>query len=164
MRAVLDTNVLVSAALKHNSTPARAVRVVEHGGVLLKSAATERQLFDVPARPYLAPLIGSEAQGWLRKLMSNAEVVAITTQIAACRDPTDDKFLELAVSGGADVIVSGDADLLVLDPFRGIAIITPAVFVQSAQPWCARAGSSPTRGRRPVCGPSRVPCLFPDDR
>jgi predicted nucleic acid-binding protein len=45
-----------------------------------------------------------------------------------CRDPDDDKFLELAVNGRADVIISGDADLLVLDTFRGIPIITAAAF------------------------------------
>ena len=44
--------------------------------------------------------------------------------------PTDDKFLELAVNGHADVIVSGDLDLLVLSPFRGIPIVALAPFVQ----------------------------------
>jgi uncharacterized protein len=53
-------------------------------------------------------------------------------RIAACRDATDDKFLELAVSGVADLILSGDGDLLVLNPFRGIPIVTPATFVQAA--------------------------------
>jgi predicted nucleic acid-binding protein len=48
--------------------------------------------------------------------------------VTACRDPKGDKFLELAVNGRADLIVSGDADLLVLDTFRGIPIITPAAF------------------------------------
>ena len=42
----------------------------------------------------------------------------------------DDKFLELAVNGQADLIVTGDADLLALNPFRDIPIVTPAVFVQ----------------------------------
>jgi predicted nucleic acid-binding protein len=64
--------------------------------------------------------------------MAGAEAVTITERIAACRDVTDDKFLELAVSGKADMIVSGDADLLVLNPFRGIPIVTPAAFVQGA--------------------------------
>ncbi len=59
-----------------------------------------------------------------------AELVTITERIAACRDPTDDKFLELAVNGYADLIVSGDGDLLALNPFRDIPIVTPAVFVQ----------------------------------
>jgi uncharacterized protein len=57
-------------------------------------------------------------------------LIAITERIAACRDPKDDKFLELAVNGRADLIVTGDADLLALDPFRGIPIVTPAAFVR----------------------------------
>jgi predicted nucleic acid-binding protein len=64
--------------------------------------------------------------------MATAELVTITERIVACRDATDDKFLELAVNGNADMIVSGDADPLVLNPFRGIPIIAPAVFVQGA--------------------------------
>ena len=58
------------------------------------------------------------------------ELVVITERIAACRDPKDDKFLELGVSGKAEVIVSGDRDLLDLNPFRGIPIVTPATFVR----------------------------------
>lgn len=131
MRLVLDTNVLVSAALKRSSTPAAAVDAAQQRDRLLKSPMTERQLFDVLARPYFAPLINDDTRQWLRELMSAAEPVQIVERIAACRDPTDDKFLELAVSGRADLIVSGDADLLALDPFRGIPIVTPARFVQA---------------------------------
>jgi putative PIN family toxin of toxin-antitoxin system len=64
------------------------------------------------------------------RMLAAAELVTITKRIAACRDPTDDKFLELAVNGHADLIVSGDGDLLALNPFREIAIVTPAAFVQ----------------------------------
>jgi putative PIN family toxin of toxin-antitoxin system len=46
--------------------------------------------------------------------------------IRASRDPKDDKFLEAAVNGRADVLVTGDKDLLDLNPFRGVAIVTPA--------------------------------------
>ena len=130
MRVVLDTNVLVSAALKQDSTPASVVRLVEQHDVLLKSTATEQQLLDVIARPYFNLLMGDEARAWLRTLISSAELVANTERITACRDPTDDKFLELAVSGNADMIVSGDSDLLDLNPFRGIPIITPAAFLR----------------------------------
>jgi putative PIN family toxin of toxin-antitoxin system len=132
MRVVIDTNVLVSAALKNTSIPALAVHVVERRGVLLKSFATERQLLGVLARPYFVDLIALTTRDWLKNLLAAAELVPIVTRIAACRDPTDDKFLELAVNGQADVIVSGDADLLVLSPFRKIPIIAPAAFLQGA--------------------------------
>jgi uncharacterized protein len=125
MRVVVDTNVLVSAALKDKSVPALAVHPVARRGGLLKSTATEQQLFEVLDRPHLAPLIASAAREWLARLLAAAEPVTITERVVACRDPTDDKFLELAVNGHADFIVSGDADLLVLNPFRGIPIIPP---------------------------------------
>ena len=129
MRVVVDTNVFVSAALKDKSLPALAVHLIEQRSILLKSEATERQLFDVLARPYLAPLIAPATLDWLNKLLASAELISISERITACRDVTDDKFLELAVNGNADFIVSGDADLLVLNPFRGISIIPPAIFV-----------------------------------
>ena len=130
MRVVLDTNVLISAALKNASVPAIAVRIVEQRHVFLKSTATESQLFEVLARPYLERLIAPAALEWLRKLLGSAQATSIVERISACRDSTDDKFLELAVNGGADLVVSGDADLPVLDPFRDIPIITPAAFVE----------------------------------
>jgi putative PIN family toxin of toxin-antitoxin system len=132
MRVVVDTNVFVSAALKDKSLPSLALHLATQRGVLLKSAATETQLLEVVARPYLAKLIAQPTSDWFRQLMANAEFVAITQKIAACRDSTDDKFLELAVSGHADFILTGDEDLLVLNPFRGITIVSPATFVQGA--------------------------------
>lgn len=130
MRVVVDTNVFISAALKDNSLPALAVHIVEQRGCLLKSTATEQQLFDVLARPYFAHLVSHVTHNWLKKILAAAESVVINHRIAVCRDPTDDKFLELAVNGHADFIVTGDADLLVLNPFRGILIVSPATFVQ----------------------------------
>jgi putative PIN family toxin of toxin-antitoxin system len=130
MWVVVDTNVLVSAALKQQSMPGMAALLVERRGGLPKSLATEQQLFEVVERPRLASLIDPETQAWLKKLMAAAELVTITDRIAACSDPTDEKFLELAVNGHADLIVSGDGDLLALNPFRDIPIVTPAAFVQ----------------------------------
>jgi uncharacterized protein len=130
MRVVLDTNVLVSAALKRQSTPGATAHIIERYHDLLKSLATEQQLFEVAARPHFAATLPDDTQAWLRALMAAAELVEITERIVACRDPTDDKFLELAVNGRAELIVSGDRDLLALNPFRNIPIVTPAVFVQ----------------------------------
>jgi putative PIN family toxin of toxin-antitoxin system len=67
----------------------------------------------------------------LAALLAAAESVTIVGKISACRDPDDDKFLELAVDGRADVIVSGDVALLELNPFRDIPIIPPSAFVRS---------------------------------
>lgn len=96
MRVVVDTNVLVSAALKDTSIPALAVHLVAQRDTLLKSVSTERQLLNVLARPYIASLIAPPAREWLLELLRAAELVAGTERIAACRDPTDDEFLELA--------------------------------------------------------------------
>lgn len=130
MRLVVDTNVFVSAALKRNSLPYHVVRWIERHGGLLKSAATERQLLDVLGRPYIVGITIPDLREGIIRMLTTAELVPISERIIVCRDPTDDKFLELAVNGHADLIVSGDGDLLVLHPFRGIPIITPAAFVQ----------------------------------
>lgn len=70
-----------------------------------------------------------ERRQFVAALVQDAELVTITQQIAICRDPKDDKFLELAMSGGADCIVSGDKDLLSLHPFQGIPIVRPDAFL-----------------------------------
>lgn len=132
MRVVLDTNVLISAALKEKSLPGMAAHLVDERGTLLKSTVTERELLETLARPRLASLIPLDFREWLIGLLAAAEPVTITDRITACRDPKDDKFLELAVNGHADLIVSGDQDLLTLNPFRDIPIVTPAIFVQGA--------------------------------
>lgn len=56
--------------------------------------------------------------------------VDVDVEVTACRDPKDDKFLSLAVNGHATHIVSGDVDLLILNPFRGIEIVSPGAFVE----------------------------------
>jgi uncharacterized protein len=107
-----------------------AVRIAAESGLLLKSTVTERELFVTLGRPRLALLIPPRFRDWVSKLPATAGLVTITERITACRDPKDDKFPELAVNGHADLIVSGDADLLALDPFQQIPIVTPAAFVQ----------------------------------
>ena len=66
MRVVLDTNVLVSAALKEKSMPGMTALVVERRGGLLKSLETQHQLFEVVGRPYFGALIDPAALAWLR--------------------------------------------------------------------------------------------------
>jgi putative PIN family toxin of toxin-antitoxin system len=132
MRVVIDTGVFISAAIKAQTVPNIAVHRAAQRGVLLKSRSTEAELLEVIDRPHLARLIAPAARARFVELMRLAELVTITERIVACRDPKDDKFLELAVSGRADVIVSGDADLLVLNPFQGVLIVPPATFMHGA--------------------------------
>lgn len=129
-RAVVDTNILVSRLLFPRSTPGRAVRKVLGEGRLLASNATLTELADVLARPKLDPYISVvDRQTFLQQLARFVEMVPIIHMVRACRDPRDDMFLELALNGNADVIVTGDRDLLALNPFRGIGILTPAQYL-----------------------------------
>ena len=70
-----------------------------------------------------------ERRQFLRLFDRVAELIPITHIVRACRDPKDDKFLELAVNGAAQLIITGDGDLLALHPFRGIEILTPARYL-----------------------------------
>jgi putative PIN family toxin of toxin-antitoxin system len=131
MRIVIDTGVLISAALKAQTVPSIAVYQAGQRGTLLKSDETEAELMEVVDRPHLARLISPIARARLMEIMGTAELVTIVERFAACRDPKDDKFLELAVNGRADMIITGDSDLLVLNPFRDILIVTPTTFVRA---------------------------------
>src|ERR1700730_13005529 len=108
MRLVVDTNVFISAALKENSLPLLVARWIDQHDGLLKSAATEQQLLDVLRQPYIAAATIPSLREGLARMLAAAELVTITERIAACQDPTDDKFFELAVNGHADLIITGD--------------------------------------------------------
>jgi uncharacterized protein len=129
-RIVVDTNALVSRLLLPRSVPAAAVRKATAAGQLLISEATLAELADVLARPKFAAYVSIEdRRQFIRVLGRIAEMVPITRIIRECRDPKDDKVLELAVNGRADVIVTGDQDLLALNPFRGVPIVAPAQYL-----------------------------------
>ncbi|CAN5566697.1 hypothetical protein BH23ACI1_BH23ACI1_23690 [soil metagenome] len=64
----------------------------------------------------------------LQRFAAVLEIVQVLQEVRECRDPDDDMFLEVAVNGRADVVVSGDRDLPALHPFRGIAILTPTQY------------------------------------
>jgi putative PIN family toxin of toxin-antitoxin system len=66
---------------------------------------------------------------FLAAYLAMAEFVVTTEQITACRDPKDNQVLETAIDGHATCILSGDKDLLVLNPFRDIPILTPSEFL-----------------------------------
>jgi putative PIN family toxin of toxin-antitoxin system len=129
-RLVLDTNVILSGVLFPGSTPSRALLKAQAGEVLA-SDATLLELVGVMSRARFDRYVERSVRQRLVAEFANAcETVLIISPIRACRDPRDDKFLEVAVHGRADVIVTGDRDLLYLNPFRGIEILTPAEYLK----------------------------------
>ncbi len=130
VRVVIDTGVAVSAVLLPRSVPRQAFDLAAARGRLLVSAATIAELDEVLRRPKFDRYIREEERlEFLAALVREAERVDVTEAVTDCRDPKDNKFLELAVSGRATHLVSGDDDLLVLHPFRGVAIVTPRDFL-----------------------------------
>jgi putative PIN family toxin of toxin-antitoxin system len=131
-RIVIDTGVAVSAVLLPRSVPRQAFDAAVARGKLLVSEATIAELDEVLRRSKFNKYISEEKRlEFLAALVQQAELVEITEVITACRDAKDDKFLELAVSGKASHIISGDDDLLTLHPFRGIAVVAPQTFLAS---------------------------------
>jgi putative PIN family toxin of toxin-antitoxin system len=130
-RYVFDTNTLVSAALFRGSTPGEAFRQALNTGVVLLSEATFEEIDEVIAREKFDDYLTPEERGtFIEALIGRSRFANPTEEIQARRDPDDDKFLELAVSGDAICMVSVDSDLLVLDPFQGIPIMEPADFLE----------------------------------
>ncbi len=100
--------------------------------MLLISRTTLDELVEVLARPRLRSKYGLSDRvlhAVIRLIVLRSELIRPERRIVACRDPSDDKFLEVAVSGSAQMIVSGDGDLHALHPFAGIPIVTPARFL-----------------------------------
>jgi len=130
---VFDTNVLVSALLLSDSKPRQALDLAYRSGKILLSFSALTELYEVLSRKRFRRYIDEEdIRSFLAALTREAEWVDIEAKIVACRDPKDDKFLELAVSGHATHIVTGDSDLLVLHPFRDIQILSPQSFLESS--------------------------------
>ncbi|MFP4104017.1 putative toxin-antitoxin system toxin component, PIN family [Coleofasciculus sp.] len=129
-RFVIDTNVLISALLFKSSVPFRAIALAEKQGIILYSESTLRELERVLNRSKFDKYLSQEErQVFLLKFISSSQFVNTTETITVCRDEKDNNFLELAVSGNANILITGDLDLLVLSPFQSIEILTPDKFV-----------------------------------
>ncbi len=132
LRGVFDNNVLVSAALL-GGFPRQALDKLLENGTVLVSVSVLLELADVLNRPKFDKYIThDERMRFIVSFLKVAEMIEINETITVCRDPKDDKLLELAVSGNADFLVTGDKDLLVLNPFRGLEIVTPREFLDKA--------------------------------
>lgn len=131
MRFVFDTNVFVSAVLLPFSIPRRALdRGLDCGRVAL-SFPVLLELYEVLSRKQFRKYVTLEdTRRFLAALVREADWVEVNVTVTACRDPKDNKFLELALSGRASHVISGDRDLLALKVFQGITILTPQAFLE----------------------------------
>ena len=130
-RYVFDTNVLVSALIFEDSKPGLAFRHALQNGQILLSLTTLEEIDEVMRREKFERYVtAEEREEFLEALIERARFVEPAAQIKVCRDPKDDKFLELAVNGEAHHIISGDDDLLDLSPFRGIEILSVDDFLK----------------------------------
>jgi uncharacterized protein len=125
-RVVIDTSSLISALLKPLSIPAQALAFLGSHCDLMASVETLAELENVLGRSYLDRYRSREERAdFIEKYREMVNVIEVLEEVQDCRDPKDDKFLSLALAAKIDLIVSSDADLQVLNPYRGIPVLSP---------------------------------------
>jgi len=134
VRTILDTNIVVRALIRPGSSVAPVIRRLRANHYsLIYSRPLLEELLGVLQRDRIRVRYGlsdNTVRAIRHIFEEQGELVTPTQRITACRDPKDNMVLEAAVAGLADVIVSGDEDLLVLHPFEGIPIVGPAAFLR----------------------------------
>ena len=133
MRAVIDTNVIVRGQILARGNPAEILRALrDKRFVAIFSPQMLEEVATALSRDWLRTEYGvqdDDVRSLLRLFALRSELIEPGTQIRRCRDPRDDVFLEAAVDGRADRIVTGDKDLLALRSIEGARIVTPAAFL-----------------------------------
>ena len=131
-RFVFDTNALISAALIPKSVNGLALKHAVKTGTIVVSEPVLHEFTEVLFRKKFDKYFINDEERIeaIKQLEGNAMWYFPVITITACRDPKDNKFLELALTAKAACIVSGDEDLLTLHPFHNIPILKAAVFLQ----------------------------------
>ena len=130
VRVVFDTNALISALIVPSSVPAKALDLaVEHFEIIVSKATWqefEQKIKKTSLERYFRNTQDRDAA--IHAINRVVTHVAVRSVVTDCRDPKDNPFLELALDGKAETILSGDKDLLVLNPWRGVCIQSPGDF------------------------------------
>ncbi len=132
-RIVIDTNVIVSRALLPESVAGRALGKALSEGTPIASVESLSELEEVLGRKKfdrIAPY-AERMRVWFTYRIQ-VEICPVTDIVTDCRDPKDNMILALALSGHAGLIVTGDKDLLCLHPWRGVAILSPAEYLEAS--------------------------------
>jgi putative PIN family toxin of toxin-antitoxin system len=134
MRAVIDTNIIIRAVIKPKGTVGPVLERLRNGE--FTAIYTEPILDELLAKLALPRIrkkyqIGDDqVDGLVGLLALRGEIVNPSRSVRACRDPDDDMFIEAALEGKAEWVVTGDQDLLTLEKFEGIRFVTPRTFLQ----------------------------------
>jgi putative PIN family toxin of toxin-antitoxin system len=134
MRAVIDTSVLVSGLIRPQGPPGAVMRALRDGKfTAIYSHETLIEFVEVLGRDFIRSKYQVQAED-ISALVSlirlRGEAVAPTQKVSDCRDPKDNKFLEAALAGEVDYIVSGDDDLLSMNPYQDIPVLSPLDFLK----------------------------------
>jgi putative PIN family toxin of toxin-antitoxin system len=150
---VFDASTVVGALLKQGSVPERALLLARVLATICLSTEVEAEIREVFARPKFRKYLTPGRADHIHAVMAAAAYRAEPTErVADCRDPKDNKYLELALAAGATTIVSSDDDLLVLHPWRDIDIVTPLAFVTALESAWAAQDSKPDVPSTPGTG------------
>src|ERR1035437_2894053 len=122
---VVDTNTLISALFNMNSPPGKALIKAREKGTLLLCEEISEEYFTVFTRPKFDKYLSLQTRiVFLENILTHALQIKLTEAVTICRDPKDNMFLSLALSASADCVITGDEDLLVLNPFENIPIVS----------------------------------------
>jgi putative PIN family toxin of toxin-antitoxin system len=133
MRAVIDTGILVSTLIRRQGTTGDVLRALRDARfTAIYTTDILMEIINVLGRPAFRHKYHIEPDdiiALVNLMRLRGELVTPVRKVTACRDPQDDKFLEAALAGSADCVVSGDADLLDLTSFENIPFLRPAEFL-----------------------------------
>ena len=129
---MVDTNVLISAALSPKGTPRRVVEWIIGHGVLLSSKETAEEFVTrfLPRAKFDRYLSSELRAQFIVATLGAAEVVETTSRVSVCADPDDDRFVELAVDAAADYLITGNRRDFP-ERYERFEIVTPREFAEA---------------------------------
>ena len=131
---VCDTNVLLSSLFSEKSPPAQAIKQIRLNGFFAFSSETFAELEEVLSRPKFDKYISKETrETFIKQIKALSIWYEIYQKVDFCRDPKDNKFLDVAIASYSDYLITGDEDLLVLENIGNTSIITPRTFIDMYQ-------------------------------
>ena len=128
MRVVVDTNVFISGVF-FGGKPRTVLESIVRGDIAAFASRAIIEEYSDTVQDLIGRKQGSLQQEALSAFVASLNVIETRTKVIASRDPDDDKFIECALDAGALYIISGDKDLLSLEKYRDVTMITAADFV-----------------------------------